>query len=82
MTDRTIFLATDGRYVTVGRGEVEASPALRMSIAAQGLRGWVAAMSGSTYAKRAPKLAQVEAIGGEPGEWNAAVAALLADWPA
>jgi hypothetical protein len=75
---RTIFLATDGRYVTAGRGDVALSDVTLDGIKQQGLRGWSAILSDSMFARKAPTVTMVDAIGGEPGEWAGAVAALMA----
>ena len=67
----TIFLATDGRYVTLGRGDAcEMSAATLAGVCAQGLRGWVAV---ADHRGRTPTLARVHALQGAlDTEWRAA----------
>lgn len=84
MTQRTtIFLATTGQHVTLGRGDdADLSADTLAGIRAQGLSGFVAILDGSYHAKRAPKLAMVRAVeGANAAQWDAAVAAFLAARP-
>ena len=75
---RTIFLATDGRHVTIGRGDDhDLPPEVLKAIQAQKMRGWLAVMDGSPYGRRAPKLSLVHAVeGATAAEWDTAVASL------
>lgn len=80
MTQRTtIFLATTGQHVTLGRGDdADLSADTLAGIRAQGLSGFVATLDGSYHAKRAPKLTMVRAVDADAAQWDAAVAAFLA----
>lgn len=72
----TIFLATTGRHVTIGRGDDLELPAVtHAAIRAQGLRGWLTVMDGSPYGGPTPRLARVHPVDGAgDDEWDAAVA--------
>ena len=77
---RTIVLAADGRYVTLGRHSEPSDAELAQvtaTLAASGLTAWLATMQGSPYGKRAPKIAAIRALHGE-GDFDAAVAAFRA----
>jgi hypothetical protein len=73
----TIFLSTDGRHTTLGRGDaVEASDDLIAAAAAAGIAGWVAILTGRYYGKRKVTLARVHGVNGaDDSQWDAAVAA-------
>lgn len=77
---RTIVLAADGRYVTLGRhsepSDVELAQVTE-TLTANGLTAWLATMQGSPFSKRAPKIAAIRALHGE-GDFAAAVAAYRA----
>jgi hypothetical protein len=74
---RTIFLATDGRHHTLGRGDaVEPSEHFVELVTAGGQPGWIAILSGNPNGKRKVSLARVHAMNGaQDGQWDAAVAA-------
>lgn len=76
---QTIFLATDGRHVVLGRGVVVVEAGFLSGVVQQGLSGWVATLSGSLYGRKAPSVRRGVALG-SAGEalWDPAVAALLA----
>ena len=75
---RTVFLATDGRHVTIGRGDDhDLPPDVLTAIQAQQLRGWLAVMDGSPYGRKQPKLSRIHAVeGATDAEWDTAVASL------
>jgi hypothetical protein len=75
---RWIVLTEDGRYATIGRardpGEddiVRAEDGLK----AQGLAGWLAAMSGTEYAKVTPTFLEVRPLGKPTSSFEDAVRA-------
>ncbi|CAB4169564.1 hypothetical protein UFOVP1302_35 [uncultured Caudovirales phage] len=78
---RTIILCDDGRYVTLGRhsepSEAEISAAAQ-ALAAQGVGGWLATMSGTAYQRRCPKLEIRREIAAPRHGWDSAVAAFKA----
>jgi len=77
---RTIVLAADGRYVTLGRHSEPSDAELAQvteTLAAEGLTAWLATMQGSPFGKRAPKIAVIRALHGK-GDFAAAVAAYRA----
>jgi hypothetical protein len=79
---RTIILADDGRYVTLGRHSQPAEDEIAAAAAgltAQGVGGWLATMSGTAYQKRCPKLAQLREIAAPRHTWEAAVASFQAN---
>lgn len=78
---RTIILADDGRYVTLGRHseptEAEVSAAAQ-ALAAKGIGGWLATMSGTAYQRRCPTIEMRREIATPRQSWEAAVAAFQA----
>ena len=71
-TVRTIFLASDGRHVTLGSGDdVEMCDTALEQVRAQGLRGWVVIMVGDYHGRRSVELSRVHAVEG----------AAVEDWP-
>lgn len=78
---RTIILGDDGRYVTLGRhsqpSEEEIASAAQ-ALAAQGIGGWLATMSGTVYQRRCPKLEMQRELAAPRHGWDAAVAAFKA----
>ena len=76
----TIFLATTGQHVILGRGDdADLTDATLAGIRAQGLSGFVAILDGSYHAKRAPAVTLVRSVDGTPQRhWRGAVSLLLA----
>ncbi|MCK8786580.1 hypothetical protein M0638_19580 [Roseomonas sp. NAR14] len=59
------MLATDGRYVTLGRDSDPSEEEVRHAedaLRAQGLAGWLAVMEGNPYIGAIPKLMQVKPL--------------------
>lgn len=75
---QTIFLATTGQHVILGRGAVAMQPETRTALAAQNLRGWVVVITGNLHGRRPPVLAWIETIGADDAERAAAVVAFMA----
>lgn len=74
---RTIVLAADGRFVTLGRHSEPSDAELAQvtaTLAATGVTAWLATMHGSPHGKRAPKITAIRGLHGE-GDFAAAVAA-------
>lgn len=62
---RWVVLATDGRYVTLGRASDPSEEEVRQAeeaLRAQGLAGWLAVMEGNPYVGAVPTLMQVRPI--------------------
>jgi hypothetical protein len=76
MSARLVFLVTDGRFVTISRDLNADTAATLAAVQAQGLRGWIAEMSGSAYSKCRPNLVRREAVGGHDDEWESAIDAM------
>ena len=76
----TIFLATDGWHIPIGRGRDHGSVAeILKLIEAQGLKGWLTVAKGDLQAYERPTLYPVHSVGGVSGaEWKAAVEAFYA----
>ncbi|MGI4793092.1 MAG: hypothetical protein ACRYG8_03200 [Janthinobacterium lividum] len=76
MTDTTIFLATDGRHTTLGRGDAVDMPLETLNaICANGLQGWLTILTGDYYRRGKISLARVHSINGAAdADWDAAVA--------
>lgn len=78
---RTIILGDDGRFVTMGRhsepteGEIASAA---QALAAQGMGGWLATMSGSIYQRRCPTIEMRREIAAPRQCWDAAAAAFRA----
>ena len=81
MEARTIFLATDGRHRSLGRGDhVDMTSRMASKLQALGTRGWVAILSGDYYGQRPVKLSRVHGVGGPTDElWASAVDAFMAE---
>lgn len=78
---RTIILADDGRFVTLGRHSIpteEEIAAAAAAIAAQGVGAWLATMSGTIYQRRCPDLTMRRELVAPRQSWDAAVAAFRA----
>jgi hypothetical protein len=77
---RTIVLAEDGRFVTLGRHSTPTEAEVAQAgegLARHGFAGWLATMSGTFYARRCPTLTMLRPIAGSPDErlWQQAVGA-------
>ena len=60
---RTIFLAADGRFTTLGRGDdVEMQDEAAEAIRTSGMQGWVAITTGDYHGNGLMQLARVHAI--------------------
>lgn len=71
---RTIFLATDGRHVTLGRGaDHELPDEIARQVRSLGLRGFVATLAGDYHGGRTVDLFRSSAVDACPSEWDAAV---------
>ena len=77
---RTIFLATDGRYVIVSsEAGGDLNDVALAQIMLNNICGWIADVSGNLHGKRAPKLAQREAVNGATDDqWDAAFTPFMA----
>jgi len=77
---RTIFLATDGRYVIVSsEAGGDLNDVALAQIMLNNICGWIADVSGNLHGKRAPKLTRRDAVGGaDDSQWDAAAAAFRA----
>ncbi len=78
---RWIVLGTDGRHVSLGRTEPSEAEVLAASVtlAAQGLSGWLARMQGEYYSRGKVTLEPLQRIGiAHDADWQAAVAAFHA----
>ena len=79
--DRTVIIADDGRYVTLGRYSQPSEDELqaaRDALAKQGIGAWLATMHGTFYQRRAPKLTMIRELVPPRVTWDAAVAAFKA----
>ncbi len=75
---RWVILATDGRYVTLGRGSDPRDEEVRGAedaLRAQGLAGWLAVMEGNPYVGPVPQLLEVRPLAGPLVSFNEAAAA-------
>ena len=78
---RWIVLGTDGRHVSLGRGEPSEAEVMAASdaLAAQGLSGWLARMQGDYYSGGCVMLEPLQRIGAaHDADWQAALAAFHA----
>jgi len=81
---RTVILASDGRYVGLGRYSEPTADEInraREALAAQGLTAWLATMHGNPYTRRKPTFTARELLTGA-GDFTAAVAAFYVTWAA
>ena len=75
---RWIVLGTDGRHVSLGRGEPSDAEVRTASdaLAAQGLSGWLARMQGEYYSRGKISVEPLEGIGAaHDADWQAALTA-------
>ena len=73
---RWVVLATDGRYVTLGRATDPTESEIRRAeeaLRAQGSSGWLAIMSGTAYAKSTPDLMVVRPLAEPKSTFDEAV---------
>ena len=78
---RWIVLGTDGRHVSLGRGEPSDAEVRTASdaLAAQGLSGWLARMQGEYYSRGKISVEPLEGIGAaHDADWQAALTAFHA----
>ena len=78
---RWIVLGTDGRHVSLGRGEPSEAEAkaAREALAAQGLFGQLARLQGDYYSRGKVMLEPLQRIGADhEADWQAALAAFHA----
>ena len=78
---RWIVLGTDGRHVSLGRGEPSDAEVRTASdaLAAQGLSGWLARMQGDYYSRGKMTLEPLQCIGiAHDADWQAALTAFHA----
>jgi hypothetical protein len=78
MDTRTIILADDGRFVTIGRHSAPTDAEIANAgdaLASQGIGGWLATMSGTFYGRVCPRLEMVRTIAAPRQSWECAVAA-------
>lgn len=74
---RTIILASNGQYATMGRYSYPTAEELdraRQQLADKGLTAWLATMHGNPFAKRRPRFTAIELLNGA-GDFSDAVAA-------
>ncbi len=78
---RWIVLGTDGRHVSLGRGEPSEAEVNTASeaLAAQGLSGWLACEQGDYYSRGKMTLEPLQCIGiAHDADWQAALTAFHA----
>lgn len=78
---RTIVLAQDGRWVSMGRSTRPTAAEIdkaTQALAEQGVTAWLATMIGNPYAAERPRIVETRRLTGEGGDFAAAVAAWLA----
>ncbi len=77
---RWIVLASDGRYVTLGRASDPSEEEICLaetSLRNQGLAGWLAVMEGNPYAKNTPRIMEVRSLAEPKLPFSEAAAACI-----